>query len=111
MGPRGETGGEHRFMETSARREPGVITPRQIYERLDAFVIGQSAAKRAVAIAAYNHLKRVRARRTRRQSLLRKSNLLLIGPTGSGKTHLSRPLAQIQIGRASCRETVQRATL
>ena len=82
-------------METSARREPGVITPRQIYERLDAFVIGQSAAKRAVAIAAYNHLKRVRARRTRRQSLLRKSNLLLIGPTGSGKTHLSRQLAQI----------------
>jgi ATP-dependent Clp protease ATP-binding subunit ClpX len=48
-----------------------------------------------VAIAAYNHLKRVQARRLHRQTLIRKSNVLLIGPTGSGKTHIARNLAQI----------------
>ena len=82
-------------METSARRDLAVLTPRQIYERLDTYVIGQEAAKRAVSIAAYNHLKRVRARRNRHTSLLRKSNVLLIGPTGSGKTHLARQLATV----------------
>jgi ATP-dependent Clp protease ATP-binding subunit ClpX len=72
-----------------------VLTPRQIFERLDKYVIGQEAAKRAVAIAAYNHLKRVEARRLRRGTLLKKSNILLIGPTGSGKTHIARQLAEI----------------
>src|SRR5688572_27368010 len=82
-------------METSARREMEVLTPRQIFERLDTYVIGQEAAKRAVAIAAYNHLKRIEARRLRRGTLLKKSNILLIGPTGSGKTHIARQLAEI----------------
>ncbi len=58
-------------------------------------MIGQEAAKRAVAIAAYNHLKRVDARKMRRGSLLKKANVLLIGPTGSGKTHIARNLAEI----------------
>ena len=82
-------------MDSSARREERVLTPREIYERLDRFVIGQEAAKRAVAIAAYNHLKRVQARRLRRTTLLKKSNILLVGPTGSGKTHIARNLAEI----------------
>ena len=82
-------------MESSARREAPLLTPREIYERLDRYVIGQEAAKRAVAIAAHNHLKRVHARRMRRTSLLKKSNILLIGPTGSGKTHIARHLADI----------------
>jgi ATP-dependent Clp protease ATP-binding subunit ClpX len=82
-------------MESSARRHPDLLTPRQIFERLDHYVIGQHEAKRAVAIAAYNHLKRIEARKLRRQSLLKKSNVLLIGPTGSGKTHVARNLAQI----------------
>ncbi|MDQ3264626.1 MAG: ATP-dependent Clp protease ATP-binding subunit ClpX [Myxococcota bacterium] len=82
-------------MNGAARREEEVLTPRAIYERLDRFVIGQEAAKRSVAIAAYNHLKRCQARKTRRASLLKKSNILLIGPTGSGKTHIARHLAEI----------------
>jgi ATP-dependent Clp protease ATP-binding subunit ClpX len=71
------------------------LTPRQIYERLDRYVIGQEAAKRAVSIAAHNHLKRIQARRLRRGTIIKKSNILLIGPTGSGKTHIARNLAEI----------------
>ncbi|WP_224247938.1 ATP-dependent Clp protease ATP-binding subunit ClpX [Hyalangium gracile] len=83
-------------MESSVRREEEpVLTPRQIFERLDRYVIGQEEAKRAVAIAAHNHLKRIQARRMRRGSLIKKSNILLIGPTGSGKTHIARNLAEI----------------
>jgi ATP-dependent Clp protease ATP-binding subunit ClpX len=82
-------------VEPAARRELPKLTPREIFERLDRFVIGQDAAKRAVAIAAYNHLKRVQARRLGRACLLKKANVLLIGPTGSGKTHIARNLAEI----------------
>jgi ATP-dependent Clp protease ATP-binding subunit ClpX len=82
-------------MESSARREEPLLTPRQIFERLNRYVIGQEEAKRAVAIAAHNHLKRIQARRLRRGTLIKKSNILLIGPTGSGKTHIARNLAEI----------------
>jgi ATP-dependent Clp protease ATP-binding subunit ClpX len=58
-------------------------------------VIGQERAKRALAVAAYNHLKRTALRRGRRGGAARKSNVLLIGPTGCGKTHLARHLAQV----------------
>jgi ATP-dependent Clp protease ATP-binding subunit ClpX len=81
-----------------APQRPGeirVLTPRQIYEHLDRYVIGQTAAKRAVATAAHQHLKRIEQRRLRRPTLLRKSNLLLMGPTGSGKTYLARKLADL----------------
>jgi ATP-dependent Clp protease ATP-binding subunit ClpX len=81
---------QHRLDET-----PAVQTPRQIHDRLSQYVIGQDRAKRALAVAAYNHLKRTALRRTRRQVPIRKSNVLLIGPTGCGKTHLARNLAQI----------------
>jgi ATP-dependent Clp protease ATP-binding subunit ClpX len=78
------------------RPEPlRVFTPREIYAHLDRFVIGQTAAKRAVATAAHQHLKRVEQRRLGKQTLLRKSNLLLMGPTGSGKTHIARKLAEL----------------
>jgi ATP-dependent Clp protease ATP-binding subunit ClpX len=83
-------------MKSSAKPdELPFLTPRQIYERLGRYVVGQERAKQAVSVAAYNHLKRIHARRFRRGSSLKKSNVLLIGPTGSGKTHLARNLAQI----------------
>jgi ATP-dependent Clp protease ATP-binding subunit ClpX len=69
-------------------------TPRQIYDYLDRFVIGQERAKRSVAIAAYNHLKRCNQKTPGGKRLIKKSNLLLIGPTGSGKTHIARTLAE-----------------
>src|SRR5256714_1680762 len=68
-------------------------TPRQIFEYLDRFVIGQERAKRTVAIGAYNHLKRCHQKTPGGKKLIKKSNLLLIGPTGSGKTHIARTLA------------------
>src|SRR5215510_5215014 len=73
------------------RRDP--LTPRQIFNYLERHVVGQERAKRTVAIAAYNHLKRCAQPRTAGKRLLRKSNLLLLGPTGSGKTHIARTLA------------------
>ncbi|GAA2212220.1 ATP-dependent Clp protease ATP-binding subunit ClpX [Nonomuraea monospora] len=65
--------------------------PREIHDFLDQYVIGQDQAKRALAVAVYNHYKRVRAP----EAELGKSNVLLLGPTGSGKTHLVRTLARL----------------
>jgi ATP-dependent Clp protease ATP-binding subunit ClpX len=71
-------------------------TPREIFAHLDRYVIGQERAKRTVAIAAYNHLKRCQQPPTPDgKRLLRKSNVLMIGPTGSGKTHIARTLADM----------------
>lgn len=75
--------------------EERLLTPRAIYEHLDRYVIGQHRAKRALALAAYTHLRRIQARRAGAGNLLRKSNVLLIGPTGSGKTLLARHLAEV----------------
>ena len=84
-------------MKTTPRLDesPSIPTPRQIADRLSRYVIGQERAKRALAVAAYNHLRRTALRRGRRTaSAPRKSTVLLIGPTGCGKTHLARHLAQ-----------------
>jgi ATP-dependent Clp protease ATP-binding subunit ClpX len=72
-----------------------IPTPREIYEYLARFVIGQERAKRAIALAAYSHMRAAEARRRGYSGTLRKSNVLLIGPTGSGKTLLARHLAEV----------------
>jgi ATP-dependent Clp protease ATP-binding subunit ClpX len=83
-------------MKTNPRVERAAAptpTPRQIFDYLDRYVVGQDRAKRTVAIAAYNHLKRCAQKAPGQKRLIKKSNLLLIGPTGSGKTHIARTLA------------------
>lgn len=69
-------------------------SPREILEHLDRHVIGQDDAKRAVSVAAYNHLKRIGSPRNRRSRLLKKANILMVGPSGTGKTHIARVLAE-----------------
>lgn len=71
------------------------LTPRLIYEELDKYVIGQERAKKVISIAAYNHLKRLDMRERGEPMPPKKSNILLIGPTGCGKTHIARNLARI----------------
>jgi len=73
--------------------------PKEIYDFLCQHVIGQDAAKRALSVAVYNHYKRVKVRETslteQEAVQLNKSNILLLGPTGTGKTHLARTLAKL----------------
>lgn len=75
------------------------LKPREIKHRLDDYVIGQERAKRTVAVAVYNHYKRIRAKNRTQLELepveYAKSNVLLIGPTGSGKTLIAKTLARI----------------
>lgn len=73
-----------------------VPTPREIKEILDQYVIGQDDAKRSLAVAVYNHYKRINSPADNDDEVeIQKSNILMLGPTGSGKTYLAQTLAKI----------------
>mgnify|MGYP001485170581 FL=1 len=87
---------DEEFAEDAASQVLDVPTPAEIVKTLDQYVIGQSDAKRTLSVAVYNHYKRINDLSTEDDGTeLQKSNISIIGPTGSGKTYLAQSLAKI----------------
>ena len=88
------------ILSEDAKEKPASVSqnlpkPAKIKKRLDEYIIGQDRAKRALSVAVYNHYKRIRSRTSPDSVELDKSNILLIGLTGTGKTLLAQTLARI----------------
>ena len=79
----------------SIKQSKELPKPMEIKKQLDEYVIGQDRAKRVLSVAVYNHYKRIRQMDVDSSTQLQKSNIALIGPTGSGKTYLAQTLARI----------------
>jgi ATP-dependent Clp protease ATP-binding subunit ClpX len=72
-----------------------VLSPKELLEHLDQYVVGQERAKRVLSVAVYNHYKRVNSASVIDDVELEKSNILLVGPTGCGKTLLAQTMARV----------------
>ncbi len=88
---------EEEYEEEPVREDIDInlLKPVEIKEFLDDYVIGQEAAKKVLAVSVYNHYKRVTAEKNVDDVELQKSNIIMVGPTGSGKTFLAQTLAKI----------------
>ena len=81
--------------EESVRPDINLLKPAEIRRFLDEYVVGQEEAKKVLSVAVYNHYKRVMAPRDLDDVELQKSNIIMVGPTGSGKTYLAQTLANV----------------
>ena len=86
---------EEEELEESVRPDINLLKPIQIKSFLDEYVVGQEEAKKVLSVAVYNHYKRVTAPKDLDDVELQKSNIIMVGPTGSGKTYLAQTLAKI----------------
>lgn len=82
-------------MEETTSSDINLLKPIEIKDFLDEYVIGQEQAKKVLSVAVYNHYKRVTASKDLDDVELQKSNIIMVGPTGSGKTYLAQTLAKI----------------
>jgi ATP-dependent Clp protease ATP-binding subunit ClpX len=80
------------YTKSQSHKKPADLDPRSIHQHLDQYVVGQAAAKVMLSVAIVNHYKRIGA--THRKTEIQKANILMIGPTGTGKTLLARTAAK-----------------
>lgn len=88
---------EFKFMQKQFPSKPNLLKPIEIKRYLDQYVVGQEEAKRVLSVAVYNHYKRILHAESRQKEdvLVEKSNIIMVGRTGTGKTYLARTLANL----------------